>query len=58
MASVEELQKKIEQLEAKLAAVQGTKGPVREKIEVMSAEVVDSNPYRYFLFILYHSIKK
>ncbi|KAI5632062.1 thiF family domain-containing protein [Phthorimaea operculella] len=45
MASVEELQKKVKELEAKLAAVQGKAGPVREKIEVMSSEVVDSNPY-------------
>ncbi|XP_068627060.1 ubiquitin-like modifier-activating enzyme 5 [Battus philenor] len=45
MATVEELQKKIRELEAKLAATQGTSAPVRQKIEVMSAEVVDSNPY-------------
>ncbi|KAJ2940747.1 hypothetical protein O0L34_g14858 [Tuta absoluta] len=45
MASVEELQKKVKELEAKLAAVQGNAGPLREKIEVMSSEVVDSNPY-------------
>lgn len=47
MANVEELQKKVIELEAKLAALQGNAGPVRQKIDVMSSEVVDSNPYRY-----------
>ncbi|XP_045446703.1 ubiquitin-like modifier-activating enzyme 5 [Melitaea cinxia] len=45
MANVEELRKKISELEAKLAAAQGNAGPVRQKIDVMSSEVVDSNPY-------------
>ncbi|XP_069363531.1 ubiquitin-like modifier-activating enzyme 5 [Maniola hyperantus] len=45
MATVAELQKKVSELEAKLAAVQGNAGPVRQKIDVMSSEVVDSNPY-------------
>ncbi|CAG9796839.1 unnamed protein product [Diatraea saccharalis] len=45
MASVEELQRKVRELEVKLAAAQGTTGPVRQKIDVMSSEVVDSNPY-------------
>lgn len=49
MASVEELQKKVSELEAKLAAVQGNAGPARQKIDVMSSEVVDSNPYRYIM---------
>lgn len=46
MASIHELQKKIRELEAELAAVVGAEVPVREKIQVMSSEVVDSNPYR------------
>ncbi|KAL0851619.1 hypothetical protein ABMA28_007397 [Loxostege sticticalis] len=45
MSTVEELQKKVKELEAKLAAAQGNVGPARQKIEVMSSEVVDSNPY-------------
>lgn len=45
MSTVEELQKKVQELEAKLAAVQGSAGPARQKIDVMSSEVVDSNPY-------------
>ncbi|XP_032528778.2 ubiquitin-like modifier-activating enzyme 5 isoform X1 [Danaus plexippus] len=45
MSSLEELQKKVSELEAKLAAVKGNVGAVRQKIEVMSSEVVDSNPY-------------
>ncbi|XP_047520199.1 ubiquitin-like modifier-activating enzyme 5 [Pieris napi] len=45
MASIEDLQRKVSELEAKLAAVQGNAGPVRQKIDVMSSEVVDSNPY-------------
>ncbi|XP_050680578.1 ubiquitin-like modifier-activating enzyme 5 [Leptidea sinapis] len=45
MASVEELQKKVSELEAKLAAAQKNAVPAREKIQVMSSEVVDSNPY-------------
>lgn len=51
MANVEELKKKISELEAKLAAAQGNSGPVRQKIDVMSSEVVDSNPYRYIVYI-------
>lgn len=46
MASVQELQKKISELEGKLAAALGTAAPARQKIAVMSTEVVDSNPYR------------
>ncbi|CAB3239489.1 unnamed protein product [Arctia plantaginis] len=45
MSTVAELQKKVKELEAQLAAVQGNAGPVRQKIDVMSSEVVDSNPY-------------
>lgn len=48
MATIEDLKKKVQELEAKLAAAQGKAGPVRQKIDVMSSEVVDSNPYRYF----------
>lgn len=47
MSTVEELQKRVKDLEAQLAAAQGNAGPVRQKIDVMSSEVVDSNPYRY-----------
>lgn len=53
MATVEELQKKVKELEAQLAAAQGNVGPVRQKIDVMSSEVVDSNPYRYFELLLF-----
>ncbi|KOB66005.1 Ubiquitin-like modifier-activating enzyme 5, partial [Operophtera brumata] len=45
MASIHELQKKVRELEAQLATALGAEVPVREKIEVMSSEVVDSNPY-------------
>ncbi|XP_048489360.1 ubiquitin-like modifier-activating enzyme 5 [Plutella xylostella] len=45
MATVEELQHKVKELEAKLASIQGNAGSVRQKIDVMSSEVVDSNPY-------------
>ncbi|XP_052748883.1 ubiquitin-like modifier-activating enzyme 5 [Galleria mellonella] len=45
MATIEELQRKVQDLEAKLAAVQGNAGLGRQKIDVMSSEVVDSNPY-------------
>lgn len=47
MATVEELQMKVKELEARLAVAQGDARPARQKIEVMSSEVVDSNPYRY-----------
>jgi len=46
--SVEELQKRIQELEAALAAAKNEdsgSGPVRDKITNMSSEVVDSNPY-------------
>ena len=45
--SVAELERRIKELEAALAAAQagGGDGPVRDKITTMSSEVVDSNPY-------------
>merc|ERR1719486_1216290 len=46
--SVEELQKRICELEAALANNREERpqlGPVRDKISSMSSEVVDSNPY-------------
>ncbi|KAL4713932.1 hypothetical protein ACJJTC_015586 [Scirpophaga incertulas] len=45
MSTVEELQKKVRELETKLAAFQSNVAPGRKKIDVMSSEVVDSNPY-------------
>ncbi|XP_077997360.1 ubiquitin-like modifier-activating enzyme 5 [Glandiceps talaboti] len=46
MASVEELQARIKALEGELSRERANKSAVRQKIEKMSAEVVDSNPYR------------
>jgi len=43
--SVQDLEKRIEELEAALAATKANDGPVRDKITSMSSEVVDSNPY-------------
>ena len=44
--SVEQLQKRIQELEAALAAAKAVDaGPCRDKIINMSSEVVDSNPY-------------
>jgi hypothetical protein len=40
---IEELQKQVQSLTAQLQK----KNVVRQKIDVMSSEVVDSNPYRY-----------
>lgn len=57
MSTVEDLRKKVKELEAQLAAAQGNVGPVRQKIDVMSSEVVDSNPYRYFMIFLYEITK-
>lgn len=42
---VEELKAKIKELEIALEMEKKRKGPVREKINEMSSEVVDSNPY-------------
>lgn len=42
---IEELNAKIRELEEALEAEKKRKGPIREKIEAMSSEVVDSNPY-------------
>jgi ubiquitin-like modifier-activating enzyme 5 len=43
---VARLREEVERLRRELAAVKGSSGVrVREKIEEMSAEVVDSNPY-------------
>ena len=44
---IEELKNKIRELEMALDAEKKRKGPVREKIEAMTSEVVDSNPYRW-----------
>lgn len=43
---IEELNAKIRELEEALEAEKKRKGPIREKIEAMSSDVVDSNPYR------------
>lgn len=43
---IEELKAKIKELEIALEMEKKRKGPVREKINEMSSEVVDSNPYR------------
>ena len=40
------LKRRVSELERELSAVRGNQ-PTRTKIEQMSAEVVDSNPYRY-----------
>ena len=50
MASVQDLQERIKELENELSAVKNETGVNkigREKIQEMSSEVVDSNPYRY-----------
>ena len=52
MSTIEELQKKVKQLEAELTAVRNSNKVGREKIVQMSSEVVDSNPYRYRVLII------
>lgn len=44
---IEKLKAKIKELEIALENERKRKGPVREKIQEMSSEVVDSNPYRW-----------
>lgn len=44
MSNVQELQAKIKDLESQLTNIKLKH--VREKIDTMSSEVVDSNPYR------------
>lgn len=44
MGSVENLKAKLEELEGKIKLL--TTRNIRGKIETMSSEVVDSNPYR------------
>lgn len=56
--SVEELQKKVRELESlveelRAKGTSGGGGPSRQKIEQMSAEVVDANPYRFVVGILF-----
>ena len=47
MASIEELQEQIKALKAELKTERSrNSGVMRHKIEQMSSEVVDSNPYR------------
>ena len=43
---IEELKAKIKELEMALESEKKRKGYVRRKIEEMSSEVVDTNPYR------------
>lgn len=43
---VEELQGRIRELEEELRKVKSSHGCHRDKIDKMSAEVLDSNPYR------------
>lgn len=45
----ERLKSKIAELEKALEIERRKKGPRREKIDEMSSEVVDSNPYRLVL---------
>ncbi|OQR80049.1 ubiquitin modifier-activating enzyme 5-like [Tropilaelaps mercedesae] len=45
MATVQDLQAQVAALEKKIAQYESREGPAREKIEQMSSEVVDSNPY-------------
>ncbi|XP_052674974.1 ubiquitin-like modifier-activating enzyme 5 [Crassostrea angulata] len=45
MASIEDLQKKIKELEQELKEERSKGGAIRTKISQMSSEVVDSNPY-------------
>ncbi|XP_062602607.1 ubiquitin-like modifier-activating enzyme 5 [Saccostrea cucullata] len=45
MASIEDLQKKIQELERELKEERSKGGAMRTKIAQMSSEVVDSNPY-------------
>lgn len=45
MASIEDLQKKIKELEQELKEERSKGGAIRKKISQMSSEVVDSNPY-------------
>ena len=47
MAKTEELELRIKQLESEVTALRSSL-PKRSKISEMSAEVVDSNPYRYY----------
>lgn len=52
METVEELKKRIANLEKQLAESLQTKNvSSRGKISAMSAEVVDSNPYRYYFLL-------
>ena len=44
-AEISRLRRRVAELEEELSAAR-TGGPRREKIQQMSAEVVDSNPYR------------
>jgi cell division septum initiation protein DivIVA len=49
MASIELLQERIKSLEQQLAEAKSNNAglPAREKIQQMSSEVVDTNPYRW-----------
>ena len=49
---LETLKARIKELEELLAQKNGDIQPARNKIEKMSSEVVDSNPYRFGICIL------
>lgn len=46
MAELRRLQQRLRELEEELARERGGRGAPRPRIEAMSAEVTDSNPYR------------
>ena len=63
MATVEELKLRVRELENELIKCKQKQSAMdnahnqeqhRPKIDKMSSEVVDSNPYRYFYIVLFH----
>jgi hypothetical protein len=49
MDDTEALKQRIKDLEAELVQLRSTTIPARPKIDKMSPEVIQSNPYRYYM---------
>ena len=52
METIENLHAKINDLEKELQELKSQNIPMRQKIEQMSSEVVDTNPYRFLYSII------
>jgi hypothetical protein len=56
--TIEELKEQIKRYEQELQSERAKNYVRRDRIITMSSEVVDSNPYRYHIFLMFYSQSK